>query len=1025
MGSEKLLTLFPNRALLLVLAIALAGTVTGQVDPTFNAVPSIVATSGIAAPVVQPDGKVILSGGRMVVDGVAKSEIVRLNTDGTADPTFSYCGCAIGAIRNIMLAPDGKIIVAGSTSNNAKIIRLNQDGSVDPGFSVFSAGPPPFFGGAEFSVHAVQPDGKVLAMLRVSSSGYVAFYLDRYNADGTVDAGFPRIGLAGGSPMAASLEIELLPSGKFYMALTAGVTGNSATLTRRNSDGSLDSSWTAPNFGPVGFGSFTSIRDLEALPDESVLVAGNWQTVNGVAKRYLIKLLPAGNVDLDFATPPVHWGLEVERLPDGKIIFSGSINVTGSAPAQIFRLNADGTIDNTFTQDPSIYSVGSWQLDPSGRIVINASFVQPEPPGATLPPRLVRLLSNGSIDPSFNANITFYGTVNATAVQGDGKVLIAGVYQQMNGIPRNAFSRVNADGSLDPTFDPGTGFDSPPTQLLLQPDGKILAVGGFASYNGTSVPGIARINANGSLDNTFTVSVSPGVACAALQPDGRILIGGTFSTVGGQAMTGLARLLPSGALDTTFNVTIGSPNIRAILVDPDGKIVIGGGFSGVNGFNRNNLVRLTSTGALDESFAATSEWVEGIWRQADGKYVLTIGSPAFSMSRRNINGSVDTSFTPPTFSSGSSSSPAIYSVLIVADGSMLVGGAFATVSGSARPNIVRLAPNGTPSPLFLPAGANNTVRSIVGYPGGKAIVGGAFSTIGDVSKPGIARLDVPAFIATTPFDFDGDGKADVAVYRPSTGVWYQLFSSGNPYGSPTFGLSGDIPVPADYDGDGKTDVAIFRPSSGDWWYRASNNGSLRSTHWGQSGDIPVPADINNDGTDDFVVFRPSNNFWYRITTTGTADQKQFGLAGDKPVVGDFDGDGKADQAIFRPSSGDWWYSASSAGGVFRSTHWGQNGDIPAPADFDGDGKTDLAVFRPSNGAWYILKSSDLSYTILAFGVSGDRPAPADYDGDGKADIAVFRPSTGVWYMIQSTAGTAGVQWGVSTDVAIPNAFVSN
>ena len=90
---------------------------------------------------------------------------------------------------------------------------------------------------------------------------------------------------------------------------------------------------------------------------------------------------------------------------------------------------------------------------------------------------------------------------------------------------------------------------------------------------------------------------------------------------------------------------------------------------------------------------------------------------------------------------------------------------------------------------------------------------------------------------------------------------------------------------------------------------------------------------------------------------------------------------------------------------------------------DGDGKTDMAIYRPSNGAWYIFKSSDYNYIITGFGLSGDRPVPADYDGDGRADIAVYRPSTGVWYLLQTTSGSAGLQWGLAEDVAVPNAFV--
>ena len=985
-----------------------------SVDATFNAVPSVPLTSTTPiSQIIQPDGKIIVYGPKMVLGGVAKGEIFRMNADGTDDQTFSYCGCGLSYLANVMLAPDGKLILAGSENGNAKMIRLHPDGSIDGSFLAFSAGPPPFFGGAGFTVNAVQPDGKVMATRSYSSSGFVTFTFFRFNNDGSVDAGFPSIPVASGSPAFATVRIHLLPDGRFYMAVTAGSIGSSATLRRRLSDGSLDPTWEAPTFGG-NFGTFITISDLAVTSDGSVLVSGGWDTVNGIGRRNLVRLQTAGNVDLSFTSPDVQVGYGVEVLPNGKILFSGRIDISGIS--RIGRYNADGTIDNTYVMDPSVSSIlNSWTLDALGRVL----FLGQTAAG----PRLVRLLADGALDAGFAPNLTLFGTVNLTAVQADGKVLIAGIYSQMNGVPRSAFSRVNADGSLDSGFDPGTGFNVPPRHFAIQTDGKILAAGDFLTYNGTALPGIVRINTDGSIDNTFSVNVSGLVRSVALQPNGKILIGGTFTAVNSVSRTGIARLETNGALDATFDVVLGSPSVDHLLVESSGKITIGGTFSGVNGFNRNNFARLESNGALDQSFTASVGTISGLWQQADGKYVILIGFQAGTVSRRNTNGSPDTSFVPPSFSTSSSSDLHIQTVRLMADGSMIVGGRFDTVAGTSRPNIVRLAPNGSLDQFFLPTGANNRVRTITSYAVDKVIVGGDFSAIGTVPKAGIARLNVAAYHGVTPFDFDGDGKADVVVYRPSTGTWYQLFSSGIPYGSPVFGLAGDVPVPADYDGDGKTDLAIYRPSSGDWWYRVSSTGALRSTHWGASGDIPLPADINNDGTDDFVVFRPSNNFWYRITTTGTADQKEFGLAGDKPVIGDFDGDGKADQAVFRPSSGDWWYSASSAGGAFRATHWGQNGDIPAPADFDADGKTDLAVFRPSNGAWYVLKSSDLSYTIISFGLSGDRPIPADYDGDGKADIAVFRPSTGIWYIMQSTAGTTGVQWGVSTDVAIPNAFL--
>ena len=1001
-----------------LLALSLAAFVLGvqaqtSVDATFNAVPSIplINTTGINQ-IIQPDGKIIVYGPKMVLGGVAKGDLFRLNADGTNDPTFSYCAC-LASIRNVMLAPDGKIIVAGGENGNAKMIRLNPDGSQDTSFLAFYAGPPPFFGGAEFIVNAVQPDGKVMATLVYASMGHVSYTFYRFNNNGSVDSGFPSIPITAGSPVFATVHVRLLPDGRFYMAVTAGNVGSGASLRRRLSDGSLDPTWEAPTFGG-SFGSFISIADLALTSDGSILVAGAWETVNGVGRRNLIRLQSAGNVDLSFTSPNVQVGHGVEVLPDGKILFSGRTDISGIS--RIARYNSDGTLDNTYVMDPNVLSIqNSWSLDAFGRVVFLGQ--------TTTERRLVRLLADGALDATFAPDITLFGSVHLTAVQSDGKVLVAGVYTQMNGVERSAFSRVNADGSLDTGFDPGSGFNVPPLQFAIQTDGKILAAGEFTSYNGTPVPGIVRINTNGSIDNTFSVNPTGPVLSVALQPDGKIFIGGSFSSVNGVNRTGIARLESNGALDTTFDVVLGSPTILHILVESNGKIMVGGSFTGVNGFNRNNFVRLESNGALDQTFTAAVGSISGLIKQPDGKYVILPGFQPGTILRRNADGSADPSFVPPTFSTSSSSDLHLQTILLMSDGSILVGGRFDTVAGNATPNIARLAPNGSFDPLFMPLGANGRVRTIVAYSASKVIVGGNFSTIGGVTKPGIARLNVATFHGITPFDFDGDGKADVSVYRPSTGTWYQLFSSGIPYGSPVFGIAGDIPVPADYDGDGKADLAIYRPSTGDWWYQFSSTGQLRSTHWGGANDVPLPSDVNNDGKDDFVVFRPSNNYWYRITTTGTADQKEFGLAGDKPVIGDFDGDGRSDQAIFRPSSGDWWYSASSAGGAFRTTHWGQNGDIPAPADFDGDGKTDMAVFRPSNGAWYILKSSDLSYTILSFGLSGDRPIPADYDGDGKADIAVFRPSTGVWYIMQSTAGITGVQWGVSTDVAIPNAFL--
>jgi Tol biopolymer transport system component len=309
--------------------------------------------------------------------------------------------------------------------------------------------------------------------------------------------------------------------------------------------------------------------------------------------------------------------------------------------------------------------------------------------------------------------------------------------------------------------------------------------------------------------------------------------------------------------------------------------------------------------------------------------------------------------------------------------------------------------------------------------------GGGSERILTPSNTGNTSPDWQGFLVPrpAPFDFDGDRRSDLSVFRPSAGFWYIARPTGVPsqnFDAVQFGNAGDLTVPADYDGDGITDIANWRPADGVWYLRQSSAG-FRAVQFGANGDIPVPGDFDGDQKANLAVFRPSTGSWYIARASGVPSQNfdsvPFGANGDKPIVGaDFDGDGKSDVAVFRPSDGNWYWLNSSSG-QFVGVHFGVAEDKPVAADYDGDGKTDLAVYRPSDGVWYRINSQTDSFSATQFGISTDIPSPADYDGDGRADLAVFRPAEGIWYLLRSTQGFAGIQFGAGGDTPVPSSFV--
>ena len=338
-----------------------------------------------------------------------------------------------------------------------------------------------------------------------------------------------------------------------------------------------------------------------------------------------------------------------------------------------------------------------------------------------------------------------------------------------------------------------------------------------------------------------------------------------------------------------------------------------------------------------------------------------------------------------------------------------------------------------------------------------------FSVIGSANNPN-GEVGGRLRTQSVSSDFDGDGRQDFAVYRPTAGTWYAQNSNG--FSAQVFGGANDKLVSGDYDGDGRTDAAVFRNENGIgvWDVKRSSDGGLTTRAFGYATDTAQRGDFDGDGRQDFSVYRPGAGTWYAQNSNGFSAQvfgsandklvsgdydgdgrtdaavvrnengigvwevkrssdgglttRAFGFATDTAQRGDFDGDGRQDLAVFRSSNGTWYIQKSSNGSIV-GVQFGASEDKAVATDFDGDGKTDIAVFRPSNGTWYWLRSIDGGFSAAAFGQSGDVPIAGDFDGDGKTDLSVFRPSNGVWYIQRSSNGTFDFrQFGFGDDIPV-------
>ena len=484
------------------------------------------------------------------------------------------------------------------------------------------------------------------------------------------------------------------------------VHGNtSPTLARLNADGSFDASFSpGSGFSQNGFTINALLRTIVVQPDGRALVGGEFDRYNGAARQGLVRLLPSGALDTSFAASASNGVYAIALQNDGKLVIGGGFtSVGGFSRSCVARLNADGSVDTSF--DPGDGATGG-------------------------------------------SNVV---TIDAIALQPDGRMIVVGDFGVFDGVPRERIARLNTDGSLDTSFDPGSGFDKVVESLQLQPDGKVLAGGAFRLIDGVQRKRVARLLPSGALDLSFDPGISTNpigaVSVIRLQADGRVLVGGDFFSWNGLQRANLVRLEANGALDLTYNQGQGvNDDVWSLLVEPSGSALVAGRFTRVDGRARGGLARLESSGAHATSFSpgrgAEQQSIGAIARRADGKLLIAGGFerynelPANRIALLNADGSVDPSFVADPALRGT-----VLKLALQPSGSMYIRGGPDLGFGATPTTLVRLNANGAYDPSFVAATASPfSPADFVVQPDGKLVIGGLFTTVGGVPRRSVARL---------------------------------------------------------------------------------------------------------------------------------------------------------------------------------------------------------------------------------------------------------------------------------------------
>ena len=651
----------------------------GTKDTTFNSGTGF--DGHVMSIVVQPDGKIIVGGYFFTYKGLSANRIIRLNPDGTKDTSFNVGSGFNNYVRSIALQSDGKMIVGGALTlyNGVQenyIIRLNTDGTKDTSFTTGTG-----FDYSVFSI-AIQPDGKILIGGGFNTyKGIVVNSIVRLHANGDKDTSF----VTGTGFTGNIFSIVLQPDSKIIIGGDFIDYKNIAEkrIIRLNVDGTKDTSFnTGTGFnGPIGA---TVVQ-----PDGKLIVGGTFSLYNGVTEKNIMRLNINGTKDLSFniGTSLDDTVRQISMQPNGKIVISGHFTSYKDLPAnRIIRLNIDGTKDTSFGASGLNNSVSSIAPQTDGKIIVGGSFTAYK--GIT-ENQILRLNPDATKDNTFNTGTGFNGSVYATTLQNDGKIIVGGYFTAYKGVTENHIIRLNPDGTKDISFNSGTGFNNSINAITLQSDAKILVGGYFISYNGLPQNDIIRLNPDGTKDASFNIGsgFNAPVEAIEVQTDGKIIIVGEFTSYNGTSANRIIRLNPDGSKDVSFNTGTGFDNsVYVATLQSDGKIIIGGSFNSYKGAIENQIIRLNTDGTKDTSFNPGTGFNYSVYTatlQSNGKIIIGGDFTTFNgysqnhIIRLNPDGTKDSTFT-----TGTGFNEYISTIAVHPDGKITIGGGFTSYNNS-------------------------------------------------------------------------------------------------------------------------------------------------------------------------------------------------------------------------------------------------------------------------------------------------------------------------------------------------------